>query len=300
MFKFLILFLLTVPLYGQEAQKLGNRANQPIELCKDLGGGSESCITINANGEAGFPAASDTGWNVSGTKNTTAKFENNNGSNAVTTVLIDNTSNSNAGNYPSVLNFRTGGNTNFAIGTEGSTTVAVAGSTANAGVIYTVGGAKPIQFSIDQAVPKNQINSSGNAEITVATDGTAGIGNVYSGTFVYGSGQIFSESNCTVNDGATAQYTRVGDVVTVSYSPTISTSGSGVICSFELTPPVGTVFTAGGQCAGTITIANVGAQYDAGRVTTNSGTNRCLITVYVTQVHGAEESPMIFSYQVLP
>ena len=46
----LTLLLLTPFLFGQEAQKIGNRANQDIGLCKNLGGGSEVCVTIDSAG----------------------------------------------------------------------------------------------------------------------------------------------------------------------------------------------------------------------------------------------------------
>lgn len=47
---FSLLIIGTMILSGQTAQKLGNRANQDISLCKDLGGGSEKCITLDSSG----------------------------------------------------------------------------------------------------------------------------------------------------------------------------------------------------------------------------------------------------------
>lgn len=41
-------------LFGQEALKLGNRANQDVSVCKNLGGGSEQCIKMESTGEVQF------------------------------------------------------------------------------------------------------------------------------------------------------------------------------------------------------------------------------------------------------
>ena len=66
MFKAFYLFLLTLPLsFGQEAQKIGNRANQDVSLCKNLGGGSEKCIKVNSTGNFELDDSSNITMDVS-------------------------------------------------------------------------------------------------------------------------------------------------------------------------------------------------------------------------------------------
>ncbi len=52
--KLISLLLLASVGLGQEAKKIGNRADQDISLCKNLGGGSEKCIQLNSTGETQF------------------------------------------------------------------------------------------------------------------------------------------------------------------------------------------------------------------------------------------------------
>jgi len=89
------------------------------------------------------------------------------------------------------------------------------------------------------------ISASGATELTVRTDGSGGVGTVFSGTYT----PTFPTESCvgSVLANGSATYSRVGNQVTVNGATTIDCSSGG---DFTMTLPVSTTFGSCDECLG--------------------------------------------------
>lgn len=144
-------------------------------------------------------------------------------------------------------------------------------------------GAPTFPFGITSTPAINATGSGITVEAARASPSSSDVQNVYSGTYVPVFTNVLNSNN--TSPVSTAQWMRVGNVVTVAGLIDVSNSaGGGADSNFELTLPVASDFSTIRQCAGTFSSGDsagitVG---ECGRVIGNSTSNRAAFGWYAT------------------
>lgn len=289
-------------LSGQTAQKIGNRANQDISLCKNIGGGSERCLELDSAGvieigsgvtnrtqitNGAIDILNDNGGLAGLTVNQTGVADlvdiQDNGTSIFkikdgAEVLLEHTD-------PRMkINDTNGVHTNlFSIQNAGSDYGFIGSSAGNEGGLFI---SAPVNRGIGMA-PDNGVTvlwadaDNNDVELIIPTNGTCDSdvtnGNVCSGTYTGSCTKLQGAGTCDATANGTWQFMRVGNMVTITGQVISSGHSAAEIIGIRVGVPFNVA--SNGRCTGSA-IFNEDTNVDTTRFmnvqsTTTSTTQPC-------------------------
>lgn len=138
-----------------------------------------------------------------------------------------------------------------------------------------------------------------NGSVTFGQIHNRGSGNITSGTF---TPIVTNTTNITSSTGTSAgsQYSRVGDVVTVSGTIDVTiTTAAGTASEIGLSLPIASNFANGNQCAGTFSITSPAlTSYSSGAIFSDATNDRARLT-FNALASGAQTLQYQYTYRIL-
>ena len=154
-----------------------------------------------------------------------------------------------------------------------------------------------VTIGSDPVVSRDSTDTLTNKTLTSPIINTpSSSGHVYGGTYTAVASDATNLDSTPANH--TAQYMRVGDVVTVSGTMGIDVTVSGIGTNWDLSLPIASDFTLVDDCGGVAVQTDLAATVtDTFRISTNNTTNKARFEGYPVGV-GANFCSYTYTYQI--